>query len=99
MTLNELFKQAYNDYLSICALVEGEDFEKSYNDIQEIEPDVMNKDDELYDINFGVCCFTIQNIKGRAQVAYTSIEVWDSDTGLVGNFTINEIAEKGGIKD
>lgn len=99
MTTKELFAKAYNDYLSICALVNGEDFEKGYIELQEYQNDVFHKDDELYDINFGVCCFTINNEKGKGFVNDVSIEVYDSDVGLIGNYTANELAEKGGIED
>lgn len=101
MQVKALFKQAYKDYKSICRLVNNKDFESGYEAIQKDtkhDAQTMYKDNELYDVNFGVCCFTIDNIRGKGLVNDCSIEVWHGDCGLIGNYTATEIMEKGGVQ-
>lgn len=99
LKLNEYGFKVSDYFKRLDEIENGDDFEKGYIELQEYQNDVFHKDDELYDINFGVCCFTINNEKGKGFVNNVSIEVYDSDIGLIGNYTANELAEKGGIKD
>ena len=97
MEKKELFKQAYNDYLSICFAVNGQDFEESKKILWEMyNEQAINEDDEMYDCNFGACCFTIKNENGKAFICDNSIEVYD-DCDCLGNYTAKEIAELGEI--
>lgn len=100
MTKKQLFAKAYDDWLCLCACVNGQDFEQSKKEIKEwYDIDVMERadDQELYDVNFGVCAFTIhREHDGRAFVDENSIEVY-KDIDCLGQFTVEEIATKGGI--
>lgn len=99
-TEKDLFRKAYNDYKSICFAVNGYDFEESKKILWEwYNEQAFNEDDELYDVNFGTCCFTIFNKNGKAIVG-NSIEVYnDKEDSCLGDFTIDEIAEKGEIEE
>jgi hypothetical protein len=88
--MKEICKQAYNDYLSLCALVNGVDFEKSKKELSEPP---MNETEKRYDVNFGTCCFTVDNVNGKAFVNEYSIELWEDDD-LLDSFSIKEIEEK-----
>ena len=105
MTDKELFNKAYHDYIDLCGIVNGEAFEKCYQELLDDGYDVFHKDNELFDINYGVCCFTIvaQEKHGtiNAYVSENSIEVYD-DEGIstcLGDFTIDEIIKKGEVGD
>ena len=100
MTDRQLFAKAYDDWLCLCACVNGQDFEQSKKEIKEwYDIDVMEREDDqdLYDVNFGVCAFTVWNTKGKAFISEDSIEVYD-DIDYLGQFTIKEIMKRGGIK-
>ena len=64
--------------------------------LQEYYP--MNNDGDLFDVNYGkVCCFTIDNNRGKAKVNVWSLELWDEDI-LIGTYSLDEIKHRGGLK-
>ena len=104
MTRKETFKQAYNDWLCICACVNGLDYNKSQSEIKEwydkdIQVMTRSDDKELYDVNFGVCAFTINKTKNnKAWVNEQSIEVYDG-LDCLGCYSVQDLMKLGGIKD
>lgn len=101
MTEKEIYKQAFNDWLSLCGLVNNLPYEQAINNLEELKYDITYSDEELTDINFGVYCFTINNIKGKAIVNEKSIEIWnDEDCCLMDNTaSVKDIMERGEIND
>lgn len=103
-TKKQLFAKAYDDWLCLCACVNGQEYEQSKREIEDWygeNADIMNEDEELYDVNFGVCAFTVLNEDGKAFISENSIEVYDNGDGnscdCLGQFTIKEIMKRGGI--
>lgn len=98
----KLFAKAYDDWLCICACVNGQDYSESQNILKEwYENDIqimtVFRDEDLYDVNFGVCCFTINNKNGKAFVNELSIEVYDG-LDCLGCYSVDELAKAGGIE-
>ena len=83
--MKETYKQAYNDFLSLCALVNGFDFEESKKILSQ---PTMNETEKRYDVNFGTCCFTVDNVNSKAFVNENGIELLES------SISIKEIEKK-----
>ena len=94
----ELYKKAYNAYISVCGLIEGMTFEDGYKYFEEFDYNVLNKNDERFDINFDVACLTINNVNGKCSVNDKSIEVYDG-LDCLGNFTAEECANLGEVEE
>ena len=73
----KIYKQALKDYDGVCELFNGKDFEECIKTCETNKLDSFNEDEELFDINFGVCCFTINNEDGKGKVCSESIDIWD----------------------
>lgn len=101
MTDKELYKKAFNDWISLCAIVNGEDYHQAIKELENDFYDITYSDDELTDINFGTCCFTINNENGKAFVNDNSIEIWnDEDCCILDNqASVKDIMERGEIND
>lgn len=91
-----IYERAYNDYLSLCGTINGEGFDKSKELIKEYyNINVMERadDHDLYDVNFGTCCFTIKNENGKAFIDDNSVEIYE-DADSLGCFNMKEIEIK-----
>ena len=97
-TEKEIYEQAIKDYEELCLLVNGKTYKQLSVTLRNKHIDYWNYDGELFDMNYGVCCFTI-NIDAVTRVCKVndkSIEVWD-DEGcdvLELSATIDEIIKK-----
>lgn len=100
MTDLQCFEQALKDYKALSKLIKGVDFCDCIEHLQSKGHDIWVADDDLFDINFGTCCFTITCYLSKSVIVSTSIEVWnDSECNCLGDYTLKEIKEivkKGG---
>lgn len=92
MTDKQCFEQAIKDYERVCELFNGKDYQDCVEICRRYNFDFFHLDDELFDINFGTACFTINNVDGKGKVNPNSIELWnDEECNCLGDYTLEEI--------
>ena len=92
MTDLECYAQALKDYKELSKLIKGVDFVDVDQVLKNKGYDIWSYDDDLFDINFGTCCFTITNYMGKSVIVSTSIEVYnDSEDKCLGTFALKEL--------
>lgn len=88
----KILRKAIKDYERLCKLFNGKPYEECIKVCEEKCFDYFNDDDELFDINYGTACFTINNENGKAKVNDKSIELWNDNIGnYLGTYTLEEI--------
>ena len=92
MTDEQCYAQATKDYEYLCQLFNGKSFKECVTLCKKNKFDFFHEDGELFDINYGVACFTINNENGMGVVNPNSIEVWnDSEDAWLGTYTLKEL--------
>ena len=92
MTDQEIYKQALKGYEYLCELFNGKDFKECIEICKRYNFDFFHDDEELFDLNFGVGCWTINNEEGKGKVNENGIELWnDENCDCLGDYSLEEI--------
>ena len=86
-----VLRKAIKDYEKLCKLLNGKPYEECIKVCKENDFDFFNDDEELFDVNYGTACFTINNENGIGIVNPDSIEVWNDRTGECSDYTLEKI--------
>lgn len=93
-TNKQCFIQALSDYESLNDLLKNKTFRQCVNYCKKNNLDIFNEDGELFDLNYGTACFTINN-ENKMGIINLWIEVYNDDTGAcLGVFSLDELKLK-----
>lgn len=86
--------EAIKDFELINLLIGGKAFNEAKYILEKGKLDLMNWDGERFDVNYGVCCFTINVENDICQINNKSIEVWNGDSIVFEGVSLDFLKEQ-----